>query len=114
MSDDQKDHQDGERRYKISDLFWRDPRLTKFLRILDGLYRSTKFDDGDRAAPGNWPRVRIPPHPEDPKSTKKPPTGLPRNFLNPEYLAQLQPYELRDLDVQEEKISLDIPEYLIE
>ncbi|KLO06160.1 hypothetical protein SCHPADRAFT_895681 [Schizopora paradoxa] len=115
MSDDERDGVGiyGERRFRIIEQEWKHPDLTYWVRILDGLYISTRFNEAGKPTPGNWPRIRLPPAPNAPKSKKLPPSGLPRNFFNPEYLASLYPYQLARLQVKPPR-KLEFPPELIE
>lgn len=105
MSEDESEHE-GERRYRIVEPNWRNADLTRWLRMFDNIYSSTKFNDDNRPSRGNWTRIRIPPHPGAPKASRKPPPGLPRNFYAPGYLDSLLKYELEALDVQDEVYPL--------
>lgn len=106
MSDDEPEHEDGQRRFRIVEPEWRSARLTTWLRMFDGIYSSTKFNDANRPSRGNWTRIRIPPLAGAPKSKKNPPPHLPRNFFRPGYLESLLDHELETLDVQDEDYSL--------
>lgn len=88
------------------ELDWRSAKLTKWLRAYDNVYASTKFNNANRPSRGNWMRIRVTPHPGAPKSNKRPPKGLPRNFFRPGYLDTLLKYELAALDVKDEEYSL--------
>lgn len=104
-SEDESEHEDGERRFRIIEQEWRSAELTKWLRIFDGIYTSTKFNDANRPSRGNWTRIRV--HvPGTPKSNKKPPRHLPRNFFRPGYLESLLDHEHEKLDVQETDYNL--------
>lgn len=116
MSDDEPEDDvgtHGERRFRIVVPKWRNPRLTSWLRVFDGLYISTRFNDAGRATRGNWPRIRLPPHPNALKSDKRPPSGLPKNFFDPKYLAGLQPYQLAELQVKAPR-ELKFPEEFLQ
>lgn len=105
-SEDESEHEDGERRFRIVDQEWRSAELTKWLRIFDGIYVSTKFNDANRPSRGNWTRIRLPPLPGASKSSRKPPKSLPRNFFRPGYLESLLDHETENLDVRDEEYSL--------
>ncbi len=105
-SEDESDHEEGERRFRIVELDWRSAELTKWLRVYDNIYSSTKFNYAGRPSRGNWTRIRVPSHPGAPKLKKKPPVGLPRNFFKPGYLDGLLKYELDALKVKDEVYPL--------
>lgn len=115
MSEDEPDGVGslGEKRYRIIESDWRDPRLVAWLRLFDGLYISTRFNEVGLPTPGSWPRIRIPPGPNAPKAHRRPPSGLPRNFFNPKYLAGLQPYQLAQLQLKE-PVTLTFPKDLVQ
>lgn len=121
MSDDESDHENDKstmprgitstvaRQYRIVDLEFRSSALVALLRCLDGIYVSTKFNDAGTPAPGNWPRVRLPPHFNATKRGRRPPKRLPRNFFNQQYLRSLQPFELEALEILDEDWPLELP-----
>ncbi|KAI0056973.1 hypothetical protein BV25DRAFT_1763612, partial [Artomyces pyxidatus] len=100
MSEDESDHEGGRRgggrRYTIVNLDWRSPEITMWLRMFDLLHLHGKFREDGGAAPGNWPRLRIP----SSKSMKGIAiVGLPRNFYNPVWLSSLAPNVLAELKI---------------
>ncbi len=112
-SDDESDHEDGERRFRIVVPSWRSADLTKWLRVYDSIYSSTKFNYAGRPSRDNWTRIRVPPHLGAPESQKKPPAGLPRNFFKPGYLDSLLRYERDALCVEEEVYPLQHTEEIM-
>lgn len=86
----------------LSILKWRNPEVVDFFWILDGLYFSTRFRD-NRWSPGRFPHTRVPSLRV--KYSNAVP-GLPENFYNPVWLAQLSEIKRRKLKIRE-RISLD-------
>ena len=96
MSDDEDAHEDGMRVYESGIPHWRSDEITIYLRILDLLHLSTKFDLFGTAAPGNWPRVRVPSQ----RVVEKRPVGrLPKNFYNQAWLQTLTAKQQEELDM---------------
>ncbi|KIP01374.1 hypothetical protein PHLGIDRAFT_17239, partial [Phlebiopsis gigantea 11061_1 CR5-6] len=96
MSDDEDAHEHGERIYRSSIPHWRSREITIYVRILDLLHLSTKFDKFLTAASGNWPRVRTPSQ----DIAQKPPVGrLPRNFYNSDWLETLSDQQIEALSI---------------
>lgn len=112
-SEDESEHEDGERRFRIVEPDWRSAELTKWLRVFDGIYSSTKFNDANRPSRGNWTRIRIPPLPGAPKSNRKPPHHLPRNFFRPGYIESLLDHEVEKLDIDDKDYNLTHSEEVI-
>ena len=83
----------------ITNMLWRNPEITDFLRALDAVHLSSRFMDS-KPTRGNWPRNRIPSHRED--RTTDPIAGLPSNFYEPSWLASRSEFELTQLKVQPE------------
>ncbi len=104
-SDDEDDHGEGERRYRISTIDWRNPQVIPFLRVFDKLYVATRFTAAAKATRGNWVRTR---YPVDKSRVvkKEPPSGLPRVFYKPSYLSTLYPDELSALQIDERPFKL--------
>jgi hypothetical protein len=101
MSGDESDHANarGDKRYIIFQDEWRNPDLVQWIRVLDKVYISTKWNRVGRASKGNWVRARIP---TTQRTTRQgiPVAGLPRNFYNPTWLKKLDTFELEDLHVK--------------
>src|SRR5271154_5148 len=55
MSGDESDVQNGECRYIVPVLEWRNPSVLEWLRIHDHLYLSTRFTADNRPTPGRFP-----------------------------------------------------------
>ena len=111
-SDDEDDQAQGEdghghisqsaprgRRFKIVNMQWRSPEVTKWLRTMDLIYIGTKFYEDGTSMPGNQFRER---YPSDKVETGRPITGLPRNFYDARWLRTLSPHQLEVLDIQPE------------
>ncbi|KAH9014411.1 hypothetical protein EDB85DRAFT_1844539, partial [Lactarius pseudohatsudake] len=81
MSEDESDH-GGERgtlqgrRFKIVNLEWRSPEVTKWLRTMDLIYAGTKINEDQTFGPGNQFRQR---YPSTLVQVGRPIMGLPRN-----------------------------------
>jgi hypothetical protein len=111
-SDDEDDQAQGEddhrhisqsaprgRQFKIINMRWRSPEVTKWLRTMDLIYIGTKFYEDGTSVPGNQPRER---YPSDKVEIGRPITGLPRNFYDARWLRTLSPHQLEELDIQPE------------
>ncbi|KAH7905481.1 hypothetical protein BJ138DRAFT_986310, partial [Hygrophoropsis aurantiaca] len=99
MSGDEEEPGDGPPKiFKIIDSQWKSQELRGFLRKLDEIYRAEWQNphDGRRAISGNGPRVRISSEFSEPG---KAPKGLPRNCYDPQFLANLRPWQKRKLNV---------------
>ncbi|KLO06060.1 hypothetical protein SCHPADRAFT_895763 [Schizopora paradoxa] len=106
ISDDSDDHGEGERRYRISAIDWRNPLVIPWLRVHDKLYVATRFNAAAKATRGNWVRIRYPVM--KPRIVKKvPPKGLPRIFYKPSYLKKLYDAEVQALEIDERPFNLD-------
>ncbi len=81
----------------VSVLSWRNPEVVGFFRVLDALYFSTHFKD-NKWSPGRFPHTRVPSLRV--KHSDAVP-GLPVNFYNPTWLAQLSDIEKRKLKMKE-------------
>ena len=86
MSDDEDAHEDGMRVYEPGIPHWRSREITLYLRILDLLHLSTKFNAFNIASPGNWPRIRTP---SQRTADRSPVALLPQNFYEPVWLETL-------------------------
>lgn len=103
MSGDESDHEAGkrsrrcDRQYKIVNDNWRNPAIRRWLRILDLLYLVSKFNSLGRASKGTWPRVRNPSY----KVVEGVPiSGLPKNFYDPIWVADLSEAKCKALDMK--------------
>ncbi|KAH9855536.1 hypothetical protein C2E23DRAFT_724205 [Lenzites betulinus] len=100
MSSDESDHRNGIAQYGVFAKEWRNPIVTRWLRVLDSLYRRLRFGDADENKPGSQPHNRFY---SDRVSTRRPPVkGLPCNAYDPEWLRNLHPYDKKHLLVQED------------
>jgi hypothetical protein len=104
VSEDESDHggKGGAlqgRQYKIRELQWRSPEVTKWLRTMDLIYAGTKINKDNTRGPGNQFRQR---YPSSLKQFGTPIKGLPRNFYDARWLGRQNPMELEDLRVQPE------------
>lgn len=102
MSGNETDHRVrnhiGNRQYAIVNPSWRHPTISRWLRVFDKVYLSTRFHGNGRARAGNWSRIRHQSGRTDPASLPVP--GLPRNFYDPGFLTRLSPEGLKDLNIQ--------------
>ena len=98
MSGDESDHQHGERQYTIVKEEWRAAALSRFLRIVDLLHLSQKYDGMQRASRGNWPRFRK--HSREAPVRGKAIAGLPENFYDSAWLERLNDMQRKDLDIR--------------
>jgi hypothetical protein len=112
MSDDETDAEwegpKDQSPHFVSILKWRNPEVVDFFRILDGLYFSTRFKD-NKWSPGRFPHTRVPSLRV--KYSDAVP-GLPENFYNPVWLAQLSDIERRKLRIKE-KINLGFSVHIL-
>lgn len=95
MSGDESAHENGELRFAITNLKWRNPNVTSWFRTLDVLHISTRFGLNDRPTPGQFPHRRIPSRRMD--TYDKPPEGLPLNFYDPLWLSTLDEEDRQQL-----------------
>ncbi|KAF8220760.1 hypothetical protein L208DRAFT_1331899, partial [Tricholoma matsutake] len=91
MSGDKSAHENGETQFVITNLKWRNPRVTGWFRSLDALHISTRFRRNDRPSPGQFPHRRIPSRRVEARNN--PPEGLPLNFYDPVWLSTLDEEE---------------------
>ncbi|RDB16154.1 hypothetical protein Hypma_003344 [Hypsizygus marmoreus] len=111
MSGDESDHRNGERKYVIRRLAWRNPELDHFFMILDALHLSMRFGSDGRAKRGKFPHPRIRDVPRPAAEVDAVP-ALPINFYNPKWLDTLDPLSKRLLDAQD-PVSLDFSPYIM-
>ena len=83
----------------ITNMPWRNPEITDFLRALDAVHLSSRFTDG-KPSRGNWPHNRIPSCRKDLRTDAV--SGLPSNFYEPSWLASQSEFELAKKKVQPE------------
>lgn len=100
MSGDETDHENGEARYAITQLPWRNPAIRSWFRTFDHLHLSTWFGTDDRALPGRFPHHRVESRRIETCSNAV--CGLPINMYNPDWLETLDPFEVRHLSIQPE------------
>ncbi|KAF9490137.1 hypothetical protein BDN71DRAFT_222649 [Pleurotus eryngii] len=88
--------------------FWRSTsvELSNWLRGLDALHMSTRFNSDGRPRRGAFPHRRI--RGRSDESPSNPAHGLPCNFYSLKFLQTLNKYELRQLKVKPE-ITLSFP-----
>ena len=106
MSSDESDHElaAGAPSYVVSELRWRSPALSTWLRMFDSLHLRIRYKEGVNATAGSWPHYRV----DGCKESKRHPVrGLPRNC----YSATLETDEFRRhwLDQINEDIDLQVP-----
>jgi hypothetical protein len=95
MSGDESDHSRGHRRYVVRKLNWRSDEVTGVLRVLDALALVPHWSNG-RPRPGKFPHARID---SNKVENQDPVRSLPRNFYRPDWLATLDEYERRELNI---------------
>jgi len=103
MSGDETDHRGeqpiaGQRKFFVVRPGWRSPEVTRWLRVIDGLYTIHRFSLNGRATRGNWVRHRM-----DSDRTawdKLPVSGLPENFYDASWLQGLSDEERDSLGIQ--------------
>ncbi|TDL19987.1 hypothetical protein BD410DRAFT_791361 [Rickenella mellea] len=93
-----------DKRYIIIQQPWRSPNVTEWLRPLDLVHLSSRFDSMGNATRGKWPRRRVPSRRVN--NDSRPVPGLPRAFYNPDWLATLEVDALEDLNIQEQRFNL--------
>lgn len=101
MSGDETDydHQTPEQAV-ITRLPWRNPAVDNWLRLFDKLHLLSRFHGDGRPTPGQFPHHRVPScRPE--RHISHAAAGLPRNFYCENFLARLNPSELRKLRIKE-------------
>jgi hypothetical protein len=99
VSGDESDHHGGRRSFIIFPDIWRNPKVTGWVRTLDGVYLSTKFNQVDRPTKGNWVRTRLPTSTNGTRQGKVV-IGLPKNFYSEDYLKTLSEEGIEDLQMQ--------------
>ncbi|KAF8240656.1 hypothetical protein L208DRAFT_1231374 [Tricholoma matsutake] len=95
MSGDESAHENGETRFVITNLKWRNLKVTGWFRSLDALHISTCFGLNDRPSPSQFPHCRIPSRRVE--AHNNPPEGLPLNFYDPVWLSTLDEEERQQL-----------------
>ena len=101
MSSDEEDDKGSFVRYRVFKKTWRHADVTKFLRILDALYRMWRRESGQAPKRGSMQRRR---YLVDEEATDRPAVPrLPKNAYDPDWLAKLTPTELDDLSPSKEK-----------
>ncbi|KAF8235914.1 hypothetical protein L208DRAFT_1253935, partial [Tricholoma matsutake] len=95
MSGDKSAHENSETQFAITNLKWRNPKVTGWFRSLDALHISTCFRRNDRPSPGQFPHHRIPSRRVEARNN--PPEGLPLNFYDPVWLSTLDEEEHQQL-----------------
>jgi uncharacterized circularly permuted ATP-grasp superfamily protein len=100
------------RKFTVIRPVWRSLEVIPWLQVIDEAHLDSRFSESGRATRGNWVRhrVRSGTRVDD---TRPPVTGLPRNFYDEEWLAQLSRTELEALEVQEE-VNLEHDPGLVE
>ncbi|KAI0323556.1 hypothetical protein GY45DRAFT_1264373 [Cubamyces sp. BRFM 1775] len=93
MSSDESDHRNGAVQYGVFKKEWRNPAITKWLRVFDSLYRRLRLNEASHSTPGSHPHLRFY---SDKQSSRHPPVkNLPRNAYDPEWLAGLNQYDIK-------------------
>ena len=98
MSGDETDHCHGQTRYAILRVLWRAPAATVWLKTLDLIHLSSRFDSSGRAKRGAFPHKRVPSSRVE--HNAEPVPGLPRNFYDPIWLQSLSEHGRRKLQIQ--------------
>jgi hypothetical protein len=88
----------GQRKFLVIQPHWRSQEVTKWLRVIDNLYKVSRFSSNGRASPGNWVRQRIDLGRVD--FHRPPVTGLPENFYDKAWLHGLSQEEVDYLGMQ--------------
>ena len=88
----------GQRKFLVTQPHWRSQEVTKWLRVMDNLYKVYRFSSNGRASRGNWVRQRIDLGRVD--FHRPPVTGLPENFYDKRWLQGLSQEEVDYLGVQ--------------
>lgn len=93
MSGDESDnnHQPGQYRgqanyFRIRPA-WRATCVSTWLDVIDKIYVASRFQENNRATPGNWVRKRHPTNRTNEKAKAVP--GLPENFYDADWLRSL-------------------------
>lgn len=97
-SGDESCPRNGEARYEITNLRWRNTAIREWFHALDALHMSTRFQVNGRPLPGALPHYRV--NSDRVEEDAPPVVGLPRNFYDEEWLEDLDEIELEQLDVQ--------------
>ncbi|KAG6875108.1 hypothetical protein C0992_005187, partial [Termitomyces sp. T32_za158] len=84
----------------ITRLPWRNPAVDNWLRLFDKLHLLSRFHDDGRPTPGQFPHHRVPSYRLE-RHISHAAVGLPRNFYCEDFLACLNPSELRKLEIKE-------------
>lgn len=115
VSGDESDHHSskrrGERCYTIIQDEWRAPEVTKWVRTLDHVYMSFKFNAAGKSAPGNWVRTRNVSRRISSKTD--PVAGLPRNFYDKKWLKSLNPFQRERLDIKDFDFDFTLSEDIL-
>lgn len=103
MSGDETDHCGkqpiaGQRKFLVVRPGWRSQEVTRWLRVIDGLYTIHRFSLDGRATCGNWVRHRI--DSDRVSWDTLPVSGLPENFYDSTWLEGLSERERDSLEVQ--------------
>lgn len=110
MSGDESDVRNGDCRYVVPVLEWRNPEVLEWLRIHDHLYLSTRFTTDNRATPGRFPNSRT--YSKRVEAGRRPVAGLPLNFYSPVWLAGLTDLERHMLKIQP-AVDLNFPPHIL-
>jgi hypothetical protein len=98
MSGDETDHGHGQTRYAILKAQWRAPDIKTFMKILDLIHLSSRFDSSGRAKRGAFPHRRVPSTRIEHDAVPVP--GLPRNFYDPIWLKSRTKHERHALQIK--------------
>jgi hypothetical protein len=98
MSGDETDHGHGQTRYAILKVQWRSPGVKTFMKILDLIHLSSRFDSSGRAKRGAFPHRRVPSGRIEHDAAPVP--GLPRNVYDPIWLKSRTKHERHALQIK--------------
>ena len=104
MSGDESDnnHQPGRYQGQVNYFrvrpVWRARRISSWLDVIDKVYVAFRFQENNRATPGNWIRKRHPTNRVDEKA--KAVFGLPQNFYDKDWLKTLTRKQCRKLQME--------------
>ena len=88
----------GQRKFFVIRPGWRSREVTRWLRVIDGLYTINRFSVDGRATRGNWVRHRIDSDRVD--WDRLPVSGLPENFYDASWLEGLSEGERDSLEME--------------
>jgi hypothetical protein len=110
MSGDETDHCHGQTRYAILKARWRSPDVKTFMKTLDSIHFSSRFNSAGRAKRGAFPHRRVPSSRIEHDAAPVP--NLPCNFYDPILLKSLSKHERDALQIKPE-VDLTMTEGVI-